>query len=127
MHSRSRGGRIADRITPVEEHTAGVVVPADASGRRSSSALGRAVVADALRAVDPVGAQDAERETNWRSGYLLHFRRLVEAGLASRQAALTVAADGLTSLHRRMRYRTETGAEIPLDALPDDAGADVFE
>jgi hypothetical protein len=32
----------------------GVVVPADPGGRRSSSVLGRAVVADALRAVDAV-------------------------------------------------------------------------
>ena len=61
----------------------GVVFPLDpTSGRRSTTATGRAVVADALRAVDPVGAASAERETNWRQGYLPHFRRLVEAGLA---------------------------------------------
>jgi hypothetical protein len=59
----------------------GVVFPLSADGRRSTSALGRAVVADALRAVDPVGALGAERETNWRSGYLIHLRRLdVRAG-----------------------------------------------
>ena len=49
----------------------GVVFPLDpTSGRRSTTATGRAVVADALRAVDPVGAASAERETNWRQGYL---------------------------------------------------------
>ena len=47
----------------------GVVVPADPGGRRSSSVLGRAVVADALRGVDAVGALGAEHETNWRRGY----------------------------------------------------------
>ena len=31
--------------------------------------------------VDPVGSASAARETNWRQGYLPHFRRLVEAGL----------------------------------------------
>ena len=56
----------------------------ETGGTRSTSALGRAVVADALRAADPVGAQAAERETNWRQGYLTHFRRLVEAGLLLR-------------------------------------------
>ncbi|HET9975627.1 MAG TPA: hypothetical protein VFQ68_45900, partial [Streptosporangiaceae bacterium] len=64
----------------------GVTFPAAADGRRSTSALGRAVVADALGRVDPPGALAATRESNWRSGYLTHFRRLVEAGLASRQA-----------------------------------------
>ncbi len=91
----------------------GVVFPASGGGKRSTAAVGRAVVADALRPVDPVGARAAEHETNWRSDYLAHFRRLVEAGLASRDAALTVAGAGLDSLGRRMCVvhadRTETG------------------
>ncbi|RGC66582.1 hypothetical protein C5N14_22755 [Micromonospora sp. MW-13] len=61
------------------EGPTGVVFPKTDAGR-STSVLGRAVVADALRAVDPVGARSAEHETNWRHGYLGHFRRLVEAG-----------------------------------------------
>ncbi|HEX6336108.1 MAG TPA: hypothetical protein VFZ85_04075 [Jiangellaceae bacterium] len=85
----------------------GVVFPRTADGTRSTSALGRAVVADALRAVDPVGARSAEHETNWRRGYLVHFRRLVEAGLTSAESARTIAADGLASLHERMRYADE--------------------
>ena len=76
----------------------GVVFPLDpASGRRSTTATGRAVVADALRGVDPLGAASAERETNWRQGYLPHFRRLVEAGVAVPGAAQTIAA----GRHRR--------------------------
>ncbi|MFI2713496.1 hypothetical protein ACH495_25575 [Micromonospora sp. NPDC018662] len=95
----------------------GVVFPATADGRRSTTALGRAVVADALRAVDPVGARSAEHETDWRRGYLTHFRRLVEAGLLSRAAALTVARDGLAALHTRMRYAPPGGGpDVPLDA-----------
>jgi hypothetical protein len=58
----------------------GVVFPRGEDGARSTSALGRAVVADALRGTDPAGARAAERETNWRTGYLLHLRRPVEAG-----------------------------------------------
>ena len=39
------------------------------------------------------------------------------AGLPSRDAALTIAQDGLASLHRRMRYRGKAGgADEPLDA-----------
>jgi hypothetical protein len=96
---------------------AGVAFPVAADGRRSTSALGRAVVADALSQVDPAAARAAERETNWRSGYLAHFRGLIEAGLASRQAAVSVARDGLESLHRRMRVIGRDGDEAGLDAL----------
>ena len=96
-------------------HT-GVVFP-EVNGKRSTSALGRAVVADALRPVDQVGAQAAERETNWRQGYLAHFRRMVEAGLLrDGEAAVDVARAGLASLHDRMRATTLAG-EVPLDEV----------
>jgi len=95
----------------------GIVFPAAENGRRSTSALGRAVVSDALRQVDPAAALDAEHEDNWRAGYLTHFRRLVEAGLPSSDAAVSVARDGLESLHRRMRVVAVGGAESGLDAL----------
>ncbi|HEV7728440.1 MAG TPA: hypothetical protein VGO74_16070 [Modestobacter sp.] len=87
----------------------GVVFPAGPDGRRSTAAVGRAVVADALRPVDPTGARAAEQETNWRTGYLPHLRRTVDAGLASREAALAIAGAGLDSLHARMRVATGDG------------------
>jgi hypothetical protein len=99
-------------VVDAPEPLSGVVVP-DTGGVRSTSALGRAVVADALRTVDPVGAGAAQSSTVWRRDYLLHFRRLVEAGLLSRDAAVTIARDGLASLHSRMRYATPAG-ELPL-------------
>ncbi|SDN39887.1 hypothetical protein [Geodermatophilus sp. DSM 45219] len=95
----------------------GVVFPSGPDGRRSTAALGRAVVADALRPVDPTGAGAAERETNWRTGYLSHFRRLVEAGLPSRDAALAIADAGLIALHARMRVAGPDGAETGLAEL----------
>jgi hypothetical protein len=94
-----------------------VAFPVSADGRRSTSALGRSVVADALGRADPAGALDASRETNWRTGYLAHFRRLIEAGLASKQAAVSVARDGLASLHRRMRIVGAEDDEAALDAV----------
>jgi len=96
---------------------AGVAFPVSADGRRSTSALGRAVVADALGRVDPAGALSVSREANWRTGYPAHFRRLIEAGLTSKQAAVSVARDGLASLHRRMRVAVPDGPETGLDAL----------
>jgi hypothetical protein len=46
----------------------------------------------------------------------VHFRRLVEAGLGSRAAALSIAGDGLAALHACMRVVGPDG-EVPLDGL----------
>jgi hypothetical protein len=99
------------------ETAAGVDFPVADDGRRSTSAFGRAVIADALRGTDAPGALGAEQETNWRSGYLTHFRRVIEAGLPSRQAALAIAADGAGSLRGRMRAALPGGDEGELDEL----------
>lgn len=85
----------------------GVVFPTDDHGRRSTTAVGRAVVADALRPVDPAGARAAEQETAWRSNYLVHFRRLVEAGVDG--DAVAIARAGLDSLTSRLRSRQPAG------------------
>ena len=95
-----------------EQH--GLVFPADDQGRRSTSTVGRAVVADALRPVDPTGARAVEQTTSWRSDYLVHFRRLVEAGLDTPQAAVSVATGGLASLRSRMRVLDPSGEERAL-------------
>lgn len=104
--------------------SSGVCFPV-VDGRRGTTATGRAVVADALRAVDTVGAAAAERETNWRSGYVEHFRRLVEAGLPSADAARQIATDGLASLHTRMRW-VDLDGDRPLAAGLDAAVSDPF-
>jgi hypothetical protein len=91
-----------------------VVFPRAPDGRRSSTELGRSVVADALRAVDPAAAEAAEREADWRRGYLPHFRRLVEAGLTDGGAAgYRIADAGLAALHARMRLSRD-GEDVPL-------------
>jgi hypothetical protein len=98
-----------DPTPPDQPGQHGVVFPLAPDGRRSTTATGRAVVADALRGVDPTGARAAEQETGWRRDYLTHFRRLVEAGLDSRQAATTIAGDGLASIRRRMTVAGPAG------------------
>ncbi len=102
--------------------TEGIVFPL-VGPSRSTSALGRAVVAAALRDVDPVGARAAEGETSWRRQYGDHFRRLVEAGLLSRDAGVRIARNGLAATYDLMRYSTVDGElslaaamEAPVDA-----------
>jgi hypothetical protein len=114
---REQAGRGQDGGGAAGGGQVGVAFPVAADGRRSTSALGRAVVADALRRVDPGGASAASRETNWRAGYLTHFRTLIEAGLDSRQAAMSVARDGLASLHGRLRVVRQGEPETGLGAL----------
>jgi hypothetical protein len=100
--------------------SSGVVFPVDASsGRRSTAAVGREVVAEALHRVDPVGAASARRETSWRQGYLPHFRRLVEAGLTSGDAAVTIARDGLAAVHDRMHWAAAGDERRLADAFTD--------
>ncbi len=60
---------------------------------------------------NPAGALVAEHDTDWRTGYLCTFRRLVEAGLGSKDAAVSVARGGLESVHRQMRVVHEGGEE----------------
>lgn len=82
--------------------------------------MGRAVAADALRSTDPVGARAAEQATTWRTDYLVHYRRLLEAGLSSHDAAIDVAKGGLDSLHELMRVLDHQGEEHSLDKWPDE-------
>jgi hypothetical protein len=108
--------------------SAGVVFPESGPARagedaqRSTSALGRAVVSDALRRSDPIGARAAAAETNWRRGYVTHFRRMIEAGLTSGDAERAIAADGLAGLYQRMRFVARDGSETDLDTALAAAG-----
>ncbi|MCM4078532.1 hypothetical protein [Paractinoplanes hotanensis] len=87
--------------------------PADETGRRSSAAFGRHVVADALRVADPAAADAAAAQTDWRRGYLPHFRALVSAGLAG---GYDIAAAGLAAVHHRMPVTIEA-PEQPFETL----------
>ena len=103
----------------------GVVFPR-VGEHRSTTTTGRAIVAAALRAADPVGAASAERETNWRHAYLPHFRRLVEAGLQSPEAARAIAHDGLVALHEHMCWSDVRG-DHPLHVAFEDAPLEVSD
>ncbi|MEV0901788.1 hypothetical protein [Actinoplanes sp. NPDC049802] len=101
------------------DHSPGLTdFPTDDSGRRSSVSFGRSVVADALRHVDPAAAAATERETDWRRGYLRHFRALVETGLAADgSAGYEIAEAGLASVQARIRFRRDDGEFTLAQAL----------
>lgn len=101
----------------------GVDFPAGADGSHSTTAVGRAVVADALRAVDPVGARAVENETAWRSRYLQHLRRAVEAGIDTPGAWWSIADAGLAAARNRMVVRVGSGEEPVTSLLTAPAGS----
>ncbi len=73
-------------------------------GSRSTTATGRAIVADAARAADAGLAERIERTGDWRSGYLSLVRELTEACALAPQASLAISQAGLDSLHARMVF-----------------------
>ncbi|WP_409484290.1 hypothetical protein [Arsenicicoccus dermatophilus] len=96
--------------------TTGVVFPLE-DDRRSTSAVGRRVVAAALAGADPIGSASARRDSEWRRDYGRHLRRLVEVGMHDGDLAVRVARQGLDELHRQMRWvGPDGGAEQPLAA-----------
>jgi hypothetical protein len=98
----------------------GVVFPVERDGRHSTSATGRAIFADALRAADPDAAVQVERERNWRARYLVHARRIVEKAATSSDAANAIAAAGLRSAQRRLQFLRD-GETRTLEAAVADA------
>lgn len=95
----------------------GITLSADTDGRRSSTRLGRRVVADALGEADPIGAGAARRETAWRQNYTAHMRRLVEAGVhEDPQQAIGIAERGLAALRENIVLRVD-GEDRPVEEV----------
>ncbi len=107
----------------------GTDFPAANDGTRSTSATGRAVIADALRAVDPAAARRVEQIKDWRAGYLGAIRDLVVVAASNTDAAIRLSQAGLDSLHERFVW-TSQGSDRPLLpalATSDHEGMDTFE
>lgn len=109
--------------------TTGVNFPAANHGTRSTTATGRAVIADALRRVDPGAARRVEQIRDWRKGYLSAIRDLVVTAARNSDAALTVSRAGMDSLHERFVW-TADGSDRPLVpalSVSGHEGPDTFE
>jgi len=85
----------------------GVVFPREHDGRRSTTATGRAVWADAVRGVDPALAQRIEAAPDWRKDYVDLVVEHTAAAARTATGAVEVARAGLTSLAGRMQYDQE--------------------
>jgi hypothetical protein len=97
-----------------EHHEQGVVFPRGADGRRSRTATGKAVWADAVRAVDGELAGRIDDAQDWRSGYVACVPDVTAAATRSAEAAVGVAHAGLGSLARRMCFEREgTTTSVP--------------
>ena len=106
---------MATTRTPASAES-GVLFPL-VEGRRGTQSTGRAVFADAVRAVDPDTARAIESSTNWHREYARHVAAVEGASASSAKAALAVARDGVEALHSRMVF-VRDGREMPLrDAL----------
>jgi hypothetical protein len=98
------------------EQPQGVAFPL-IDGNRSTTATGRAVFADAARAVDPALAGEIEAERDWRRAYLGYARRLLETRLRAGAATTAVASVGLTSLHERFVFLRDGESRPLLEAI----------
>jgi len=99
--------------------SAGVVFPTGEDGRRSTTATGRAVWADAVRGVDPARAARIEAAGDWRTAYVPHVVEVTGAGTRTPEVAVAVARAGLASLRERMRFQRD-GRET---SVPDAVAA----
>jgi hypothetical protein len=107
---------LADRSIDVPAGE-GVAFPTR-DGRRPTTPTGRAILADAARTVDPGLAERVASAPNWRSDYLVFLRELTALAGTSRDAALSIARDGLASMRARMAF-DRAGTEAPLHAALD--------
>lgn len=75
----------------------------------SSTATGRAVWADAVRAVDAELAAGIEADRDWRSAYLGRVVEVTAASTRTDAGAVAVARAGLAALAGRMRFERPGG------------------
>ena len=85
----------------------GVCFPLGGDGRRSTSATGRAVFADSIRAVDPAIAARIEHTRDWRKGYIAPLRDIVLAAAQSPDNAVSISRHGLASAQQRFTFRRD--------------------
>ena len=91
----------------------GVCFPLGGDDRRSTTATGRAIFADSIRAVDPAIAARIEHTRDWRKGYIAPLRDIVLAAAQSTSNALSISRHGLASAEQRFAFRRD-GAETSL-------------
>lgn len=100
------------------QSSSGVVFPTGEDGRRSTTATGKAVWADAVRDVDAALAARIDAARDWRTDYVRSVVDVTASGTRSPETAVAVARAGLASLARRMRF--EQGEQV--SSVPEAVG-----
>ena len=100
-------------------------------GKRSTTATGQAVFADAARAANAKLAKAIENERDWRNNYLEHARALLEASLETVHHPTELPLSGLQSLHDRFVFVRDDEEVALSDAIgladPDHISSVVIE
>ncbi len=91
----------------------GIQFPVDAQGKRASAAVGRGILAAALRVLDTQAADACLAERDWRHAYPVHLRRLVELQAAMPQATVASCRAGLDAAWNDLVF-VRDGAAMPL-------------
>ena len=99
---------------------------ASVEGRRSSQRAGTAILADAVRSVDPDLAAGIAKTSEWRKRYMQPFTDTVIAGARSSKNALRIAMDGLDSVHEHLTF-VRGEQELRLDEAFSTFTAPAFE
>ena len=91
----------------------GIQFPLDGSGKRSSAAIGRNILAAALRVLDAPSAEACQSERDWRHAYPKHLRRLVELQAANPRDTVASCRAGLDAAWQALVFVRE-GQPMPL-------------
>jgi len=81
----------------------GVQFP-ETDGRRSSTAIGKEILARAAASVDEGLARAIRAESAWRKGYVEHVRSVIEAGIPSPRHATDIARSGIQAVRDSMVF-----------------------
>jgi hypothetical protein len=73
-------------------------------GKRSTSATGRAILADAARAAAPDLAERILASEDWRRQYAPLIRELTAASISDDERAISIACSGLESMRSRLTF-----------------------
>lgn len=97
--------------------TNGIQFPATADGRRSTTAASEAILAAAVRDLDPALADAIQAERNWRARYGRYLVDLVSLVARHGWNATSVMSNGLTAVHDSFQFLRDGEAMTPREAM----------
>jgi hypothetical protein len=96
--------KVAANVNASTERAKGILFPTSAGGERSSTDAAKHVLAEAVKSVDPHGAQALRSEPTWRSHYPRHFVQQEKLAACQADASIAIAAGGLAAVHEVFEF-----------------------